>query len=98
MLCNRAEFKGNQDDVPVMKKEVNGDASESAILKCMEVTLGNVGEYRTKNRKICEIPFNSTNKFQVSIHSDDGSDRCLLVMKVHTYILLRSLSDIHRYE
>merc|ERR1711935_301966 len=34
MLCNRAEFKGGQDKVGILKKEVNGDASEAAILKC----------------------------------------------------------------
>merc|ERR550517_2092723 len=33
-LCNRAEFKGGQNDVSILKREVNGDASEAAILKC----------------------------------------------------------------
>ena len=34
MLCNRAEFKNGQENVPILKKEANGDASETAILKC----------------------------------------------------------------
>merc|ERR1711936_1461886 len=82
-LCNRAEFKGGQSDVSILKREVNGDASEAAILKCTELSKGNVMEYRARNKKICEIPFNSTNKFQVSIHEqEDKSDsRYLLVMK-----------------
>merc|ERR1711962_754875 len=82
-LCNRAEFKGGQDDVSILQKEVNGDASEAAILKCTELSKGNVMGYRDANKKVCEIPFNSTNKFQVSIHeTDDPSDqRYLLVMK-----------------
>merc|ERR1719262_1392273 len=71
MLCNRAEFKGGQDGVSVLKREVNGDASEAAILKCTELSHGNVMDYRKKNNKVCEIPFNSTNKFQVSIHETD---------------------------
>merc|ERR1712214_87168 len=33
-LCNRAEFKPGQDNVPILKREVNGDASEAALLKC----------------------------------------------------------------
>merc|ERR1712179_179878 len=33
-LCNRAEFKQGQSGEPVLKREVNGDASEAAILKC----------------------------------------------------------------
>lgn len=82
-LCNRAEFKPGQESVPILKREVNGDASEAAILKCCELTMGNVMQYRMKNRKVCEIPFNSTNKYQVSIHeTDDKSDpHYLLVMK-----------------
>merc|ERR1719216_857121 len=83
MLCNRAEFKGDQSDVSILKREVNGDASEAAILKCTELSEGNVMEYRARNKKICEIPFNSTNKFQVSIHEteDPNEKRYLMVMK-----------------
>ena len=82
-LCNRAEFKGGQDNVPILKREVNGDASEAAILKCTELSKGNIMAYRAKNKKVCEIPFNSTNKFQVSVHeSDDPTvNGYLLVMK-----------------
>merc|ERR1712158_316938 len=82
-LCNRAEFKGGQNQVSILKREVNGDASEAAILKCTELTKGNVMDYRAKNKKVCEIPFNSTNKFQVSVHetSDPDEKRALLVMK-----------------
>ena len=67
----------------VLKREVNGDASEAAILKCTELSKGNIMDYRAKNKKVCEIPFNSTNKFQVSIHetSDPDEKRSLLVMK-----------------
>merc|ERR1711971_890033 len=82
-LCNRAEFKGGQDGVGILKREVNGDASEAAILKCTELSLGDVMAYRSRNKKVCEIPFNSTNKFQVSIHEteDKNDNRHLLVMK-----------------
>jgi len=82
-LCNRAEFKGGQDGVSILKREVNGDASEAAILKCTELTKGNVMGYRAANKKVCEIPFNSTNKFQVSVHEteDKNDNRYLLVMK-----------------
>ena len=40
-------------------------------------------EFRAAHEKVCEIPFNSTNKFQVSIHetSDPDEKRSLLVMK-----------------
>merc|ERR1711953_1528485 len=96
MLCNRAEFKGGQQQVSILKKEVNGDASEAAILKCTELTKGNVMDYRARNKKVCEIPFNSTNKFQVSIHetSDPDENRALLVMKGAPERILQRCSTI----
>ncbi|XP_061449555.1 potassium-transporting ATPase alpha chain 2 [Rhineura floridana] len=82
-LCNRAEFRPGQENEPIMKRIVVGDASETALLKFSEVALGDVMEIRKRNRKMAEIPFNSTNKFQLSIHeTDDPNDkRFLLVMK-----------------
>merc|ERR1711910_11390 len=96
MLCNRAEFKGGQDQVSILKREVNGDASEAAILKCTDLTNGNVMEYRAKNKKLVEIPFNSTNKFQVSVHetSDPSDKRALLVMKGAPERILQRCSTI----
>uniref|UniRef100_A0AAF5PTS8 Sodium/potassium-transporting ATPase subunit alpha n=2 Tax=Wuchereria bancrofti TaxID=6293 RepID=A0AAF5PTS8_WUCBA len=81
-LCNRAEFRPGQEDVPILRRECTGDASEIALLKYSELTLGNVSGYRAKNRKVAEIPFNSTNKYQVSVHEADDADKSyLLVMK-----------------
>merc|ERR1739838_132210 len=84
-LCNRSEFKEDTENMakPVLQREVNGDASEAAILKCTELSTGNIMAYRKKNKKVCEIPFNSTNKYSVSIHeTEDVSDpRYLVAMK-----------------
>ncbi|KRX24042.1 Sodium/potassium-transporting ATPase subunit alpha [Trichinella nelsoni] len=73
-ICNRAEFKANQDLVPVLKRECTGDASDIALMKFVELAEGDVSELRDRNRKVCEIPFNSTNKFAVSIHESDTPD------------------------
>merc|ERR1712001_195391 len=96
MLCNRPEIEPQQDQVSILKREVNGDASEAAILKCTELTNGNVMEYRAKNKKLVEIPFNSTNKFQVSVHetSDPSDKRALLVMKGAPERILQRCSTI----
>ncbi len=80
-LCNRAEFKPNQSQLSILKREVNGDASEAALLKFTEISMGNVQEYRKKNNKVTEIPFNSTNKYQLSIHESDSNGYNMLVMK-----------------
>uniref|UniRef100_A0A8C2UTK2 Sodium/potassium-transporting ATPase subunit alpha n=2 Tax=Chinchilla lanigera TaxID=34839 RepID=A0A8C2UTK2_CHILA len=95
-LCNRAEFRPGQESVPIMKKVVVGDASETALLKFSEVVLGDVMEIRKRNRKVAEIPFNSTNKFQLSIHeTEDPEDkRFLVVMKGAPERILEKCSTI----
>jgi len=82
-LCNRAEFKPGQENRTVLKRECIGDASETAILKFVESTCGSVMDMRKRNKKVAEIPFNSTNKYQVSIHEQEDPEdpRYLLVMK-----------------
>lgn len=69
ILCSRAKFKANQENVPIPKRIVDGDASEAAILKRMQIMFTDVVDIRRKNKKVCEIPFNSTNKYQVSKHN-----------------------------
>lgn len=51
----------------VFQRETAGDASESALLKCIEACCGNVRAMRARNPKVAEIPFNSTNKYQVKL-------------------------------
>ncbi|XP_041336307.1 potassium-transporting ATPase alpha chain 1-like, partial [Pyrgilauda ruficollis] len=47
------------------QRDVIGDASESALLKFAEVTSGSVAAARGRYPKVAELPFNSSNKFQV---------------------------------
>lgn len=49
----------------VYLRECYGDASETALLKCFELEVGSIQQFRQKYPKVCEIPFNSTNKYQV---------------------------------
>lgn len=79
-LCNRAEFTPNQEKVAILKREVMGDASEAAILKFSELAIGDVVEFRNRHKKALEIPFNSTDKYQVSVHIMPSGE-FLLVMK-----------------
>jgi sodium/potassium-transporting ATPase subunit alpha len=55
-------------------RDAKGDASEQAILKCMEQVDGKVAEYRKEFPTTCEIPFNSTNKYQVSLLGNDRKE------------------------
>lgn len=80
-LCNRAEFKAQQEDTPILRRDCTGDASEIALLKFTELTLGGIVKYRQAHKKVSEIPFNSTNKFQLSIHETIDKTGHILVMK-----------------
>ncbi|XP_040086060.1 sodium/potassium-transporting ATPase subunit alpha-4 [Oryx dammah] len=81
-LCNRADFKANEESLPIAKRTTTGDASESALLKFIEQSYSSVKEMREKSPKVAEIPFNSTTKYQVSIHlREDSSQAHVLMMK-----------------
>ncbi|KAG9511174.1 hypothetical protein GZH46_00258, partial [Fragariocoptes setiger] len=67
-LCSKAQFRPNQERIPIRKRRTTGDASESAILKWLEGEFGQVNDYRSKHPKVAEVPFNSTNKYALSIH------------------------------
>ena len=75
-------------------RECNGDASESALLKCVEMTLGGVGAIRASNKKVVEVPFNSTNKYQVQISSYIES---IIIIYIHIiYLRAQRQHDIMR--
>jgi sodium/potassium-transporting ATPase subunit alpha len=88
-LCNNAIFLQDETNLAkdIQQRDTKGDASESALLKfCEHITTqmdSNVVDYRSTHPKIGEIPFNSTNKYQVSVHLPNGKTDCsrLLVMK-----------------
>eukprot|EP00184_Porphyridium_aerugineum_P000836 CAMPEP_0184698616 /NCGR_PEP_ID=MMETSP0313-20130426/5172_1 /TAXON_ID=2792 /ORGANISM="Porphyridium aerugineum, Strain SAG 1380-2" /LENGTH=1120 /DNA_ID=CAMNT_0027157581 /DNA_START=172 /DNA_END=3531 /DNA_ORIENTATION=- len=71
--CSKAEFdaqdlEGNPEK-PIPERLVNGDASEAGILKFCE-QVEPVSPIRARSPKVGGIPFNSTNKFMVTIHKE----------------------------
>ncbi|XP_055344197.1 sodium/potassium-transporting ATPase subunit alpha-2-like [Paramacrobiotus metropolitanus] len=79
-LCLRAKFKEYKPDAAINSREVEGDASETAILKFLSIITGDrVPEARKDSPPLAEIPFNSTVKYQASVHRRDGLH--LVVMK-----------------
>ncbi|CAF1648590.1 unnamed protein product, partial [Rotaria sordida] len=98
-LCNTATFKDNSSNRsrPIIQRECEGgDASEIAILKYMEAIISNVSHYRSKNAKLCEVQFSSSNRYQLSIHSTyDQDERYLLVMKGASKTILKNCSTVY---
>jgi sodium/potassium-transporting ATPase subunit alpha len=93
-LCNNAEFLTKNDDgsymdlkaemnnpnFNILKQAATGDASEQGLLKLVQ-PLNDALEARAACPKIFEIKFNSTNKWQLSIHSQGAGRPPLLVLK-----------------
>jgi magnesium-transporting ATPase (P-type) len=87
-------FPAGQDGQPILKRNVSGDASEAAILKCTELSTGDIMAYRNRHRKVAEIPFNSTNKYQVSIHESEEGSHYILVTKTQKPFSSSSLAPL----
>ncbi|GAA48524.1 Na+/K+ transporting ATPase subunit alpha K01539 sodium/potassium-transporting ATPase subunit alpha [Clonorchis sinensis] len=95
MLCNRAVFKSNEANVPITRRGCIGDASEVGLMKYFEDRVGSTMQFRTTHEKVAEIPFNSTQKFQVSIHRNETENsRFVLVMKGAPEKILERCSTI----
>ena len=62
-------------------RQVIGDPSEAALLKMVELCLGNTLAYRAAHAKVAEIHFNTTNKFHVTIHQSEDNSRHFIAMK-----------------
>ncbi|GMT21342.1 hypothetical protein PFISCL1PPCAC_12639, partial [Pristionchus fissidentatus] len=76
--CSRATIKKGDSSEPVF----TGDASEIALMKyCDLVHDEGVLSYRENFPKETEIPFNSTNKYQVSVHRDKKKNKHCVQMK-----------------
>ncbi|KAG6455378.1 hypothetical protein O3G_MSEX009183 [Manduca sexta] len=71
-LCSNATVKAGV--------VISGDASETAILNFLFKYADPVS-IRKSFPKIVEIPFNSVNKYQVSVHLDKKSSQFIVVMK-----------------
>jgi sodium/potassium-transporting ATPase subunit alpha len=69
-----------------------GDASDAALLRFAQ-SLVEVSEIRSKHKKIAEIPFNSKNKWMVTM-TEDSDSQYLLMMKGAPEILLEKCTSI----
>lgn len=76
----KATFTNDTIKLPIEKRKIIGDASESAILRFMEKHRS-ATQVREDNPKVGEIPFSSVYKYQVTIHQLKNTERYYLVMK-----------------
>ena len=71
-LCSRAKF--DRTDVPIRKREILGDATESGLMRYAAEQLNNFDSLATEYPKVFELPFNSDTKWHMSIHKKPHAD------------------------
>ena len=80
-LNTDAEFLTYEDNI--FERKTKGDASETALIKFIEA-INNINECRKENPRVFGIPFNSTNKWMLSINNmkdETKNDKLMLSMK-----------------
>lgn len=86
-VCNEAEFDASTMYLPTPDRKINGDATDSAILRFAE-SMSPVSSLRTAWRSIFKVAFNSKNKFAIQVTKSETSDHALLMIKGAPDILL----------
>ena len=77
-ICNHAHFDDREAEIN--HRNTDGDASESALLKFAHSNADS-DAMRAKWPEIACVPFNSTNKFMITIHKIEGSTDYRMVLK-----------------
>ena len=65
-LCSRARFESNEG--PIADRVIVGDATESGLYRAAAMKLEGFQTAESKYPKVFEIPFNSDNKWAMTIH------------------------------
>lgn len=89
----KATFAHDTFKLPIEKQRIIGDASESAILRYMEINRS-ATQTREENPKEAEIPFSSAYKYQITIHRMKATQSYYLIMKGAPEIVIEFCTKI----
>ncbi|KAF9199604.1 hypothetical protein BGZ49_010252 [Haplosporangium sp. Z 27] len=92
-LCSRAKF--DRTDVPIPERQVLGDATESGLIRFASANIANFDDLNDLYPKVFEVPFNSENKWAMTIHDKEhATGKFTLLMKGAPERILRLCSTI----
>jgi len=74
-LCSRARF--DRTDVPISERAILGDATETGLIRFAGQNLPEFDNLANDFPKVFEIPFNSDNKWAMSIHKKSHANGTL---------------------
>ncbi|KAG6826073.1 hypothetical protein H0H92_001227 [Tricholoma furcatifolium] len=72
-LCCGATFDSETADLPLADRKVNGDATDGAVLRFVE-PFGDAAGLRATNEQLFQIPFNSRNKWMLTMYGKGTFD------------------------
>jgi sodium/potassium-transporting ATPase subunit alpha len=94
LLCSKARFENNEG--PISTRPVLGDATEAGLLRIAAQKLENFENMHDTYPKVFEIPFNSENKWAMTIHKKKHANGSLMLyLKGAPERVLRICSTFH---
>ena len=96
LLASKAKFKETDEDsqVKIQERDVDGDATETGLLKCFESIIGNYKAVRENNPTVAQIPFSSRTKFAVNVVDKEKKGIYSVMMKGAPEIVFENCSTI----
>ncbi|KAJ9663799.1 hypothetical protein H2201_005520 [Coniosporium apollinis] len=95
VLCNDASFDVLSMDRPVMDREVKGNATDGAVLKFAEgVRKGLRQKINDAHPRAFQIPFNSKNKWMLTLHKATEETTELAAEKSRFLMLVKGAPDV----
>jgi sodium/potassium-transporting ATPase subunit alpha len=77
-LCSKAKF--DRMDVPIKERQILGDATETGLIRYATTLLKNYDNLANDYPKVFEVPFNSENKWALSIHKKSHKNGSLTLL------------------
>jgi sodium/potassium-transporting ATPase subunit alpha len=91
VLCNGATFDATTADLPIAERQVNGDATDAAALRFVE-SVGPASTIRNANAQIFQIPFNSKNKWMLTMY--EGAPSTSVEKRQENVVFVKGAPDI----
>lgn len=93
LLCNDSVFDPLTINLPIEKREIHGNATDAAVFRFAETAKS--GEtLRDSNPRVFQIPFNSKNKWMLTMHSSNNSSRSTKVKTPEYVVYVKGAPDI----
>ncbi|KAG9965222.1 putative Na/K ATPase alpha 1 subunit, partial [Aureobasidium melanogenum] len=93
-LCNDATFDPLSMDLPVLDREVQGNATDGAVLKFAESAHANSTKMLPDaHPRKYQIPFNSKNKWMLTLHDEVGANYEVTPEKAQYLVYVKGAPD-----